>query len=205
MPENMDVSEGFQIEKPNVFVPWSTSSRELVTMFRDLDLKQVNNDYIVTQCVSLKGLSHKLGFHFDLRPGFGIRYFELFDNGCQGNALSFLTFQKHLEATFGKPTTAARGEGGFPSYTWQRDSNVVLHRIQERFGLQRSCESRDPHQRLNRFSESAEWVLRVLSHGYCLESRIIGQFPCFYGHTAQDEGVDTRKASYYCLHHGRKP
>jgi hypothetical protein len=134
MPENMDISEGFQIEKPNVFVPWSTSSRELVTMFRDLALKQVNNSYIVTQCVSLKGLSHKLGFHFDLRPGFGIRYFELFDNGCQGNALSFLTFQKHLEATFGKPTTAARGEGGFPSYTWQRNSNVVLHRIQERFG-----------------------------------------------------------------------
>jgi hypothetical protein len=25
------------------------------------------------------------------------------------------------------------------------------------------------------------------------------------GHTAQDEGVDTRKASYYCWHHGRTP
>ena len=134
MPENMDISAGFQIEKPNVFVPWSTSSRELVTMFRDLDLKQVNNNYIVTRCVSLKGLSHKLGFHFDLRPGFGIRYFELFDNGCQGNELSFLTFQKHLEATFGEPTTVAPGEEGFPSYTWQRDGCVVLHRVQKRFG-----------------------------------------------------------------------
>jgi hypothetical protein len=75
----MDISEGFQIEQPNVFIPWSTSSRERMTLFRDLDLKQVNNNYIVTQRVSLKGLSHKLGFHFDLRPGFGIWHFELFD------------------------------------------------------------------------------------------------------------------------------
>jgi hypothetical protein len=45
----MDISEGFQIERPNVFIPWSTSPRELMTLFRDLDLKQVNNSYIVAQ------------------------------------------------------------------------------------------------------------------------------------------------------------
>jgi hypothetical protein len=130
----MDISEGFQIEQPSILIPWSTSSRELTTNFRDLDLKQVNNNYIVTQCVSLKGLSHKLGCHFDLRPGLGIWYFELFDNGCQDYASSFLTFQKHLEATFGKPTTAVPGDERFPSYTWQRNGCVVLHRVQERFG-----------------------------------------------------------------------
>lgn len=130
----MDISEGYQIEQPNVFVPWSTSSRELMTLFPDLDLKKVKTNYIVTQCVSLKGLSHKLGFHFDLRPGCGVWYFELFDSGCQDNALSFLTFQKHLQATFGEPTNTAHGEDGFPSYTWQRNGCVVLHCVQERFG-----------------------------------------------------------------------
>jgi hypothetical protein len=58
----------------------------------------------------------------------------MFDNGYQDNASSFRTFQEHLEATFGKPTTSLPGEEEFPSYTWRLNGCIVIHQIQERFG-----------------------------------------------------------------------
>jgi hypothetical protein len=70
----------------------------------------------------------------DKRPGVGIWYFELFDNGASYPIDSFRLFQKHLEATFGEPTITAPGEEGLPSYKWQFEGCAVFHRVQERFG-----------------------------------------------------------------------
>ena len=69
----------------------------------------------------------------------GIRYFELFDNGCQNNASSFLTFQKHLRRPWRAHDYYPGKEEGFPSYMWQGNGCVVIHRVQERFGPQRLC------------------------------------------------------------------
>jgi hypothetical protein len=130
----MDICEGFKIDQPNILVPWRTSPEELRARFHGLSLQEINESYLVTRCVSLGGLSHKLGFHFYLPPRVGLWYFELFDNGYPDNPSSFRAFQEHLEATFGQPTTALPGEEGFPSYTWRFKGCVVFHQVQERFG-----------------------------------------------------------------------
>ncbi len=110
----MDISEGFQIEQPNIFVPWEISSEELTVVFSGHGLRRVVDNYFVIECISLGGLSHKLGFHFHPAPGGNIRFLEFFDNGCTDNASAFWLFQKHLEATFGKPTLTAPGDEGYP-------------------------------------------------------------------------------------------
>jgi len=61
----------------------------------------------------------------------GLWYLEFFENDQPYRASSFLTYQQHLESTFGKPTEALPSE---ESYIWKLDGFLVIHRITERFG-----------------------------------------------------------------------
>jgi hypothetical protein len=64
MHKRMDLSKGFQIEQPHVFVPWDTPESQFQDGFEGLHLRLVSHAYFTTHCTSLEGLSHDLGFHF---------------------------------------------------------------------------------------------------------------------------------------------
>ena len=59
----MDLSQGFQIEGPAVFVPWDVSESELLDLL-PVEPHHVTTGYYVIDCTSLPGLQHALGFHF---------------------------------------------------------------------------------------------------------------------------------------------
>ncbi len=145
--ESMDISKGFQIESPNILVPWGITQRRLRQLFADYPIRRVGEGYYVTSCVSLNGLSHELGFHFTPRFPWTLHirgrlewleFFRRHDNTkVYMNDLreSFETFQKHLELTFGPPSKSSPGSEGFPIHEWCLGSVEVGHSIYERFTL----------------------------------------------------------------------
>ncbi|NIM06329.1 MAG: hypothetical protein GTN65_12105, partial [Armatimonadetes bacterium] len=61
----MDIERGFQIDEPEVFVPWEIDEGGLVGLLEKHGLRKVTKGYYCVSCKSLGGLSHELGFHFD--------------------------------------------------------------------------------------------------------------------------------------------
>jgi hypothetical protein len=133
MKPRMDLSKGFQIEDPNVFVPWDTLESQFHNGFDGLHLRLVTDGYFTTHCTSLEGLSHELGFRFYPWNKGGLVEFEFFLDSLD-LAASYREFQHHLEATFGQPTITERGSEGYPSHTWRFSGAEVVHFVQEHFG-----------------------------------------------------------------------
>jgi hypothetical protein len=130
----MDISRGFQIERPEIFVPWETSEAELQQLFIGLPLRHVTHGYFTTQCESIGGLSHELGFHFHPRGGGILVELEFFSKSYPDLATSYQEFQQHLEMTFSQPTLTTSALEGFPSHTWRLSGADIVHFVQERFG-----------------------------------------------------------------------
>jgi hypothetical protein len=133
-PTSPDLSRGLQLEQPNIFIPWEISEDDLRRLFQGQPLKLVTNGYFTTHCISLRGVSHELGFHFRGRDGGALLEFEFFRGSYMDLAASFQEFQQHLEETFGPPTHTESGTEGFPSYTWQMEGAEIVHFVQEHFG-----------------------------------------------------------------------
>ena len=63
MHQRMDLSKGFQIEEPYVFVPWDTPETQFMDGFEGLHLRLVKHGYFTThlhfssRLVSSAGLS----------------------------------------------------------------------------------------------------------------------------------------------------
>jgi hypothetical protein len=132
----MDISKGFQIEQPELFVQWDISEPELQHTFAGIPLSHITDGYFTTQCISLGGLSHELGFHFYPRVDGRLVEFEFFHTSPRDLTASYQEFQRHLEIAFGKPTVMKPGSEGYPSYTWRFHAVEVLHFVLERFGLE---------------------------------------------------------------------
>jgi len=130
----MDISKGFQIEQPPVFVPWNIHEKELLDLFPEHALRYITHGYYTTSCISLGGLSHELGFHFHPRDGGVLIEFEFFRRTYPDQAASYAEFQRHLESTFGAPTVSAPGSEGLPSCTWRLPGAELVHFIYDRFG-----------------------------------------------------------------------
>ncbi len=130
----MDVVSGFQLEQPQVLVPWSISEKELQDLFLGRELRRVTDGYFVTRCTSLCGLLHSVGFHFAPRINGTLVEFELFGNGQAYPEASYREFQIHLETTFGPPTLTSPGTEGFPSNMWRIKDVQISHVVQEHFG-----------------------------------------------------------------------
>jgi hypothetical protein len=132
----MNLSKGFQIEEPNVFVPWDTVESLFQQRFERLELRRITDGYFTVHCTSLSGLSCELGFHFYPRhTGNGtLLEFEFFRLSCPDMATSYQEFQRHLEQTFGLPTLTVPGSEGFLSHTWNVPGAEIVHLVQERFG-----------------------------------------------------------------------
>lgn len=130
----MDISSGFQIEQPALFIPWKVSETDLQKICDGQLLRHVTHGYFTTHCTSLGGLSHELGFHFHPRGGGVLIELEFFRTSYADQAASYQEFQQHLEQTFGQPTTTTPGSDGFPSHTWQLTGAEVVHFVYDRFG-----------------------------------------------------------------------
>jgi hypothetical protein len=128
----MDVRRGFQIEDPLVFVPWRIATPDLRRLLPKTT--EVTSGYFVTECVSLGGLRHMLGFHFEPRDGGELVELEFFRRSYPDLRASFDEFQRHLEATFGRPTRTATGDEGLPALTWFGGGATIRHFVLDRFG-----------------------------------------------------------------------
>jgi hypothetical protein len=109
----MDISTGFQIEQPNIFVPWRITEPELLALGGD-GLHHVTRGYYTAPCVSVGGLSCTLGFHFRPRGDGRLVELEFF----RRFAMPLADFQRHFESVFGPPTKTEGGNDGFPSLGW---------------------------------------------------------------------------------------
>ncbi len=135
----MDISRGFQIELPELFIPWKISPSRLQRMFAGRVLRRVSENYFTTSCTSLSGLDHVLGFRFH-RWFFGLfgparlMALEFYHNPSPPDlAASYDQFQHHLESTFGKPTRSFPGSKGFDTHVWELETVRITHCIFERF------------------------------------------------------------------------
>ena len=144
----MDLSKGFQIEHPRVFVPWDTPETQFLDGFEGLHLRLVTDGYFTTHCTSLSGLSHELGFHFQPRGRGTLVEFEFFCSSCPDLPTSYDAFQRHLEETFGPPTLTSPGSEGYLSHTWMFPGVEIVHYVQEHFGPAESVRIRKTVERI---------------------------------------------------------
>jgi hypothetical protein len=127
----VQLEDGFEVEDPEVTIPWGATVESMHSLLAGR-VKQVTPDYLVFDCVSLHGMSHKLGLHFGDE---GLRELEFFKPDLDIPD-SFAEFQSHLELTFGPPDRTSAGEMDLPSYSWQLGAARVRHFVQYRFGFE---------------------------------------------------------------------
>jgi len=142
------IREGFQLENPDVFVPWTVTEAGLRSLLLQHGLRKVTTGYFTISCSSLNGLQHELGFHFKPRDGGRLDELEFFRRDYPDNTASFRDFQEHLERTFGPPTQTRDGAAGFPTHEWHVPGGDVIHFVHDRFGL-------EEHVRIRRASPDA--------------------------------------------------
>lgn len=129
----MNIDKGFQIDEPNVFVPWDIDEKGLENLLGNYGLRKIKDGYHCISCKSLGGLSHELGFHFEIKedenkikelenylksfsiilmkvgPDFNpkregkLKELEFFRQSYQNLKESFDEFQAYFEKEFGKP------------------------------------------------------------------------------------------------------
>lgn len=134
MHQRMDLSKGFQIEEPEVFVSWDTTETQFQQTFERLHLRQVNYGYYTTHCTALSGMSLDLGFHFHWPNLGGLVAFEFYCASCPDLPTSYELFQRHLEETFGPPTLTSPGSEGYLDHTWVFHGAEIVHYVSEHFG-----------------------------------------------------------------------
>lgn len=136
--KNLDVNEvldGFKIDDPSLFVPWSTNPVNLKDIFSGYELRCVVEDrYYTISCEVLDGLKCKLGFHF--KPGGKLEFLEIFDIKMADIYEEFEYCQGFLERKYGKEFSGHSEDKDYPSYTWRVGKIKILHCISERFGLE---------------------------------------------------------------------
>jgi hypothetical protein len=134
----MNVENGVELERPAVLVPWSLTCDDLRALFPKpglgrQGLKEVTARYFVlSDVVSLGGLTHELGFHFGVRGT--LTKFEYFRRSYPDLGDSYADFQAHLEQAFGPPTRRVKGHEGFDTCVWRLKGAEILHEIVDRFG-----------------------------------------------------------------------
>lgn len=137
----MKIEDGFQIDEPNIFIPWRINEDELKALFSEKKsfsdqnpLIYVTRGYYTTSCVSLGGLKHKLGFHFEPRKNGVLVELEFFRKSYSDQKESFDDFQKYFEQNFGKPTAKSESDEWFPNYRWKLQKIEIIHCVFDRFG-----------------------------------------------------------------------
>lgn len=140
----MNIDLGFQIEIPNVFIPWGIDELELKELLGSM-LRYVTTGYYTITCESLGGMKHELGFHFEPRKNGKLNELEFFRKSYDDQEASYKEFQNHFETAFGKPTYTQKGDEGFLSHQWNLKGTTIVHYVYDRFGP-------EEHMRIKRTS-----------------------------------------------------
>jgi hypothetical protein len=143
----MDLREGFQIDEPDVFVPWSVSQAGLRQLL-DPRLREVTRGYFTIPCTSLGGLRHGLGFHFDRQRSDHLSELEFYALSARPIDETYAEFQRHFEGAFGPATRTRPGTEGFALHEWIFPTARIVHLVQERFGP-------EEHMRIQRLAPLA--------------------------------------------------
>ena len=130
----MNIQSGFQIDTPNIFVPWDINEEDLKSLFESQKLNYVTSGYYTISCNSLNGLHCKIGFHF--KPGINglLKEFEFFMDSEVNMKKTFKDFQSHFEGEFGKPDKATNRYPEFPGFEWIIGEVQIIHEVHDRFG-----------------------------------------------------------------------
>jgi len=125
-----DLTKGFALNSPALFVPWDVTDQGLTTLFAGLSIKRVTRGYYVIECEPFAGLLCSLGFHLHGT----LDELEFFRSSYIDQRKSYEEFQSHLETAFGDPTHTGSGSEGFPSHTWLMPGARIIHHVIDRFG-----------------------------------------------------------------------
>lgn len=130
----INLTKGFQINKPNIFIPWDIDENTLMDLFKDNQLKRVTNGYYTTNCTSLDNLACLIGFHFQPQSKGKLNELEFFRSNYDNQQKSFDEFQTSFVKAFGQPTYTKKGDEGFNNYVWQFGKIQIVHYVFDRFG-----------------------------------------------------------------------
>jgi hypothetical protein len=129
----MNIDLGFQIDIPNVFIPWGITESELKKLLGSV-LRHVTAGYYTITCESLGGMKHELGFHFEPRKNGKLNELEFFRRSYGDQVASYKEFQTHFEAVFGNPSRTQKGNEGFLLDQWNFEKTTIVHYVFDRFG-----------------------------------------------------------------------
>lgn len=127
------LAEGFPIEDPQVVVPWGVTEADLLALL-PVRPRHVTAGYLTLEVVSLCGMRHTLGFHFQPRNQGRLAELEFFRLPYANLADSYAEWDEHLERTFGPPHARRPGDEGFDSCTWLVEGVELCHVVRDRFG-----------------------------------------------------------------------
>ena len=108
----MNIDFGFQIEAPNVLIPWGIDEGELEELLGSL-LRHVTTGYYTITCESLGGMKHELGFHFEPRKDGKLNELEFFRRSYDDQDASYKEFQLISKLHLENPLTLKRAMKGF--------------------------------------------------------------------------------------------
>ena len=130
----IDIDKGFQIDRPNIFVPWDIDEKTLKDLFKGQELKHVTIGYYTINCTSLDSLNCMIGFHFDPRLNGRLNELEFFRMNYDNQQKSFEEFQNAFTNSFGQPSSTTKGNEGFNNYVWRLNNVQIVHFVFDRFG-----------------------------------------------------------------------
>jgi hypothetical protein len=88
----MDITKGFQIEDPKVFIPWSVSQSQLHDLLSARGLRKITTGYFTITCKTMNGIQHELGFHFEPRSSDTLQELEFFRKAYPNQKKSYDEF-----------------------------------------------------------------------------------------------------------------
>lgn len=131
----MNLIKGFQLDSPNIFIPWGINEYFLLSLFNNRGLKRVTDGYYTALCSSLNGLNCQIGFHFAPQENGKLNCLEFFRTEYSDLENSYKEFQLHFEKQFGLPTISREGTEGYTEYLWIFENIAINHAVTEREGL----------------------------------------------------------------------
>jgi hypothetical protein len=127
-----DLEDGFHLEEPALFVPWTIREGSLLSLL-GAAARRVTAGYVTCPCRTLSGLSCQVGFHFSPRASGILSELEFFRLKHTEEKASFDEFQSHLETTFGSPHRSKPGHVGYVAYEWTMGAVVISHGVTYRY------------------------------------------------------------------------
>ena len=154
----MNINQGYQIDEPNVLIPWDIDEHTLVKVFDGYDIKHVTIGYYTISCKSLNGLECMIGFHFEPRKNGQLNELEFFRTDYNDPEKSFTEFQSYFEKEFGKPSSENMGNERFKNYAWNLEGAQIVHFVFDRFGP-------EEHMRIKRIKKHDSTTMPIPNKG----------------------------------------